>query len=177
MVLVAWATLIGPDAVFTGPGTIDRTFTPRVETCIPVPTPDADGTVETPDNPDRLPYCEEPTDSDGQVPDPTPQAPTPLWLKVLVWAFVFTGASLLVAAFVAVVRMALAQARPRRRVHRRCTRRPGHLATPDLGGVRSRRRAEQQQRSQRHPGRRVGPQPRPCRRARCEPGCRRHQHQ
>lgn len=115
MVLVAWATLIGPDEVFTGPGIVDRTFTPTVQTCLPVPTPDADGTVETPDNPDRLPYCDEPAASGDGDPDPTSQAPTPLWLKLLVWAFVFVGASLFVALVAALVRLAWTQARPRRR--------------------------------------------------------------
>lgn len=115
MVLVAWATLIGPDAVFTGPGTIERTFTPRVETCIPVPTPDADGSVETPDNPDRLPYCEEPVESDDGVPDPAAQATTPLWLKVLVWVFVFTGAAVFLAVLVVLLRLARDRVRPRRR--------------------------------------------------------------
>lgn len=115
MVLVAWATLIGPDEVFTGPGTIDRTFTPSARTCIPLPTPDADGTVDEPDNPDNLPYCDEPAPSDGAAPEPVAQAPPPLWLKVLVWIFVFTGAALFLALVVVLLRLARDQARPRRR--------------------------------------------------------------
>lgn len=115
MVLVAWATLIGPDEVFTGPGTIERTFTPTQRTCIPLPTPDADGTVETPDNPDNLPYCDEPVAADGEASEPVSQAPPPLWLKVLVWIFVFTGAVMLLALVVVLVRMARDQMRPRSR--------------------------------------------------------------
>lgn len=115
MVLVAWATLIGPDEVFTGPGVIDRTFTPGARTCVPLPTPDADGTTEAPDNPDNLPYCDEPGSSDGETPEPASQAPAPLWLKVLVWIFVFTGAALFLALGVVLLRMAREQFRPRRR--------------------------------------------------------------
>ena len=115
MVLVAWATLIGPDEVFTGPGTIDRTFTPTERTCLPLPTPDADGTVETPDNPDNVPYCDEPVPTDGEAPEPVSQAPTPLWLKVLVWIFVFTGAVLLLGLVVVLLRIARDRAGPRRR--------------------------------------------------------------
>lgn len=115
MVLVAWATLIGPDEVFTGPGLPERTFTPSVQTCIPAPTPDADGTVETPDNPDRVPSCDAPPTEDGTDRTSVPQAPPPLWLRVLVWAFVFVAASLFLALVVALVRMAWSQAGPRRR--------------------------------------------------------------
>lgn len=115
MVLVAWATLIGPDEVFTGPGTVERTFTPTVRTCIPVPTPGVDGTVEAPDNPDNLPYCDEPVASDEEAPEPSAQPESPLWLKVLVWIFVFTGAAVLLAVLVALARMARDRARPRRR--------------------------------------------------------------
>ncbi len=115
MVLVAWATLIGPDEVFTGPGTIERTFTPSARTCVPLPTPDADGTVDEPANPDDLPYCDEPVASEGEAPEPVTQAPAPLWLKVLVWIFVFSGAALFLALVVVLLRMARDQARPRRR--------------------------------------------------------------
>ena len=115
MVLVAWATLIGPDEVFTGPGRFERTFTPTERTCLPLPAPAADGTVEMPDNPDNLPLCDEPVASDGEAPDPVSQAPTPLWLKVLVGVFVLTGAALLLATIAVLVRLARDRVGPRRR--------------------------------------------------------------
>lgn len=115
MVLVAWATLIGPDEVFTGPGIIERTFTPTERTCVPLPTPASDGSVETPDNPENLPYCDEPADTSGQSPAPVTQAPPPLWLRVLVWVFVFAGALLFLGLVVVLLKFARDQARPRRR--------------------------------------------------------------
>lgn len=115
MVLVAWATLIGPDEVFTGPGTIERTFTPTERTCIPLPTPGPDGTVEEPDNPRNLPYCDEPVATDGETPTPVSQAPPPLWLKVLVWAFVFVGAATFLALVVFLLLQVRNQAGRRRR--------------------------------------------------------------
>lgn len=115
MVLVAWATLIGPDEVFTGPGTIDRTFTPTARTCVPLPAPDADGTVQEPDNPEDLPLCDEPAAADDSDPDPVSQAPPPLWLKVLVWVFILTAAAVFLAVVVALVRLARDQVGPRRR--------------------------------------------------------------
>ena len=46
MVLVAWATLIGPDQVFTGPGPRPATATTSAASCIPLPVEtEADGTV------------------------------------------------------------------------------------------------------------------------------------
>ncbi len=115
MVLVAWATLVGPDQVFTGPGMIERTFTPTARTCIPVPTQAADGTAETPDNPGNLPYCDEPAATDNQAPEPVTQAPPPLWLKVLVWVFVFTGALLFLGLVVLLLKIVGDQVGPRRR--------------------------------------------------------------
>jgi hypothetical protein len=113
MVLVAWATLIGPDEVFTGPGIIERTFTPTERTCIPVPTPGPDGTSETPENPDDLPLCEEPTASSDTEPEPVSQAPPPLWLKVLVWVFVLSGAAAMLALVGYLLLLARRQARRR----------------------------------------------------------------
>lgn len=115
MVLVAWATLIGPDEVFTGPGTIERTFTPTERACVPLPTPAADGTVEEPDNPDNLPYCDEPAPTDEETPTPVSQAPPPLWLKVLVWAFVLVGAATFLALVVFLLLLVRHQAGRRRR--------------------------------------------------------------
>ena len=46
MVLVAWATLIGPDEVFTGPGPRPGEGTTSAETCIPLPVvTNADGST------------------------------------------------------------------------------------------------------------------------------------
>lgn len=115
MVLVAWATLIGPDEVFTGPGTIERTFTPTERTCIPAPTTNADGTVETPDNPDNLPVCEEPDDSLDQARDLVQQADPPLWVKVLVWTIelLLVAGMLALAVFAALRAKELLQRRTR----------------------------------------------------------------
>ena len=83
MVLVGWATLIGPDQVFTGPGPSPATLTTTTESCLPLPTK-ADGTVEIPDNPRDLPYCQEPDTSRQQAEDLVRQADPPLWLRILV---------------------------------------------------------------------------------------------
>jgi hypothetical protein len=89
MVLVAWATLIGPDEVFTGPGPARRTATPtQAPTCVPaVTTTAADGTVSTPaptDNPDGLPLCGAPDTTLEDARDTVEQVEGPLWLKILV---------------------------------------------------------------------------------------------
>jgi hypothetical protein len=44
----------------------------------------ADGTIETPDNPRTLPYCEEPDTSRQQAEDLVRQADPPLWLRLIV---------------------------------------------------------------------------------------------
>ena len=62
MVLVAWATLLGPDEVFTGPGRVPAPTT-TTETCIPLPVATADDgstTVEIPDDFAERNYCEPP---------------------------------------------------------------------------------------------------------------------
>lgn len=107
MVLVAWATLIGPDEVFTGPGTIERTITPTERTCIPAPTTGSDGTTEVPDNPENLPVCEAPDDSLNQARDLVRQADPPMWVKVLVW----TIELLLVVAILALAVLAALRAK------------------------------------------------------------------
>ncbi|RYC07224.1 DUF4129 domain-containing protein [Nocardioides zhouii] len=90
MVLVAWATLIGPDRVFTGPGVVERTLRTAEQTCVPleVVTTRADGTTETvkPDNPNRLPVCDEAV-AEPRATRPTSQDAPPLWIKVLTWTF------------------------------------------------------------------------------------------
>ena len=90
MVLVAWATLIGPSEVFTGPGVPERTFTETQRTCLPLEVstaPDGSVTTETPDNPQRLPLCQDAAAAPTNGPRPERSDP-PWWLKVLVWVFV-----------------------------------------------------------------------------------------
>lgn len=115
MVLVAWATLIGPDEVFTGPGVGERTFTPTERTCIPAPTPSSDGTTEVPDNPDNLPVCEAPDDSLNQARDLVRQADPPMWVKVLVWTIelLLLAGMLALAVFAALRARELVQRRTR----------------------------------------------------------------
>jgi hypothetical protein len=89
MVLVAWATLIGPDEVFTGPGRATQTATAtQTPTCVPgVVTTAADGTVSTTapaDNPEGLPICDAPDTTLDDARDMVEQVEAPLWLKILV---------------------------------------------------------------------------------------------
>ena len=110
MVLVAWATLIGPDEVFTGPGRAPHTMTPTTQTCTPRPTP-TPGETSTPeaepDDPASLPECEGPDTTIQDAEDLVRQADPPLWVKILVWAFEF----LLLAAILALAVFAAVQAR------------------------------------------------------------------
>jgi hypothetical protein len=103
MVLVAWATLIGPDRVFTGPGIVERTVRTPIRTCVPleVVTTHADGTTETvpPDNPRRLPVCDEAV-AEPRETRPTSQDAPPLWIKVLSWAFVLGVLAMIVGVLV-----------------------------------------------------------------------------
>ena len=116
MVLVAWATLIGPDQVFTGPGPQPATTT-TAETCIPLPvTAGADGspTVEVPrDFADRN-YCEPPPglggDSSGDVVATAP----PKWVGVLTWILVGAAAVGVAAVLLAMVAAAVREVRARR---------------------------------------------------------------
>lgn len=102
VVLVAWATLLGPDEVFTGPGPQPSTVT-TTDGCIPLPVRTlADGSVEVqyPDDysvDNAGDYC--PTEGDGvdEARDIVEQNPPPWWIQVLIT--VFLGAVL--AAFVA----------------------------------------------------------------------------
>ena len=90
MVLVAWATLIGPDQVFTGPGPRPGPATTRTESCIPLPVatnPDGTTKVEIPDDIGERDYCDPPPDDLDDFRDLVEQNPPPLWLKVLVWLF------------------------------------------------------------------------------------------
>jgi hypothetical protein len=102
MVLVAWATLIGPDRVFTGPGPRPATLTTTTEPCVPLPAP-GEETLEVPGNP---PYCEEPDTSRQDAEDLVRQADPPLWLKVVVWTLEVA----LLAALLALLVFSLVQA-------------------------------------------------------------------
>ena len=100
MVLVAWATLIGPDEVFTGPGPTPATLTTPTETCIPLPpSTGPDATTEAPDNPRDLPYCDPPDTSRQDAVDVVERADPPFWLKLVVWTLEI---ALLVAVLVLV---------------------------------------------------------------------------
>lgn len=90
MVLVAWATLVGPDEVFTGPGPRPGPGTTSAESCIPVPVvTDADGSTREviPDDINERDYCEPPGAGISQYRDLVEQHPPPLWIKVLGWLF------------------------------------------------------------------------------------------
>jgi hypothetical protein len=104
MVLVAWATLIGPSEVFTGPGVPQRTFTESQRTCVPLEVvsthPDGTVTTERPDNPQRLPWCEDLTPPTPGDSTPSERSEPPFWLTVLVWVFV-AGVGVVVLALLA----------------------------------------------------------------------------
>ncbi len=119
MVLVAWATLIGPDQVFTGPGRVERPPPTAGETCVPleVTTTHPDGTTEQvrPDNPRNLPLCEDEAGASGPASEQSPQGETPLWVKVLTWTFV-AGVLAAILALVVFIALVLRDQRgPRRR--------------------------------------------------------------
>jgi hypothetical protein len=90
MVLIAWATLIGPDEVFTGPGPTPPTLTTPTETCVP---------IDATENPRNLPVCAEPDTTRQDAVDLVRQADPPVWLRVLVG----TMEILLLVAVVAVL--------------------------------------------------------------------------
>ncbi|MBL0750032.1 DUF4129 domain-containing protein [Nocardioides baculatus] len=90
MVLVAWATLIGPDQVFTGPGPRPATDMTTAETCIPLPettAPDGTVTYGVPDDINERNYCEPPGASIRDYRDLVQDHPAPWWVKVLIYAF------------------------------------------------------------------------------------------
>lgn len=105
MVLVAWATLIGPDQVFTGPGPRPPTLTTPTETCLP---------VDATENPRNLPVCEEVDTSREQAEDLVRQADPPLWLRMLVGAMEILLLVAIVGLVVFVVTAALRAVRDRR---------------------------------------------------------------
>ncbi|CAM3537121.1 DUF4129 domain-containing protein [Nocardioides zeicaulis] len=121
VVLVAWATLIGPDRAFTGPGPRPATLTTPVTSCIPLPVRTAaDGTVAAvvPDDAAQRDYCDPPDTSLEDARDIVTQSDVPLWAKVLVW----TMEALLLLALLAGVAWALL--RLREVVRRRLDREP-----------------------------------------------------
>jgi hypothetical protein len=103
MVLVAWATLLGPDQVFTGPGPRPATIS-ATESCTPLPVrTNPDGTTEVV-YPDDYAldsgYCDPPAaDVRDEAEDIVRENPPPFWLKLLVWTFL----GLLLAAGAALV--------------------------------------------------------------------------
>lgn len=117
MVLVAWATLIGPDRVFTGPGVVERTVRTAGPTCVPleVVTTHADGTTERirPENPRNLPTCDEGVAAPAEARRTTPGEP-PLWVKVLTWTFVVAVLATILALIVFFVMLIRDQRGPRR---------------------------------------------------------------
>lgn len=132
MVLVAWATLIGPDQVFTGPGPSPATLTTPTESCLPIEVSTApDGATQTvaPDDPRGLPLCEAPDDSMQQARDLVEQSDPPLWVKILVWTF----EALVLVGMLALAVFLLAQARElwRRRLRSSGERESSDFATLD----------------------------------------------
>lgn len=121
MVLVAWATLIGPSEVFTGPGVRQRTVTEAPRTCVPLEVvstlPDGTVTTERPDNPQHLPWCEEPSGDQGEA-TPSELTDPPLWLRVLVWVFVAGVAAVILALVVFFASILREQVRTRSRSRR-----------------------------------------------------------
>lgn len=126
MVLVAWATLIGPDEVFTGPGRVPHTLTPTTQSCTPAPTEGATASEDTgTGEADSVPECEAPDTSLQDARDLVRRAEPPLWIKILVWTFEF----LLLAAILALAVFAIVQARD---LVRRRTRFAGERESVDF---------------------------------------------
>lgn len=119
MVLVAWATLIGPDAVFTGPGPRPATLTTTAESC--TPTPSESGTTnqvvhlsEDSTGPDEG-DCEDPDAARGDAEDLGEQADPPLWLKLLVWTLQVLLLGAIIALLTYLGALAIRSLRLRRR--------------------------------------------------------------
>lgn len=111
MVLVAWATLIGPDEVFTGPGPTPATLTTATETCLP---------LDATENPRNLPLCEEPDTTRRDAEDLVRQADPPLWLRSLVGALqlLLLGAVVALTGFAVVAAARAVRRRGRTRAER-----------------------------------------------------------
>ena len=90
MVLVAWATLVGPDEVFTGPGPRPAADLTTATSCIPLPEETAaDGTITylVPDDVNERDYCDPPPASLDDYRDLAAQNPPPWWVEVLIYVF------------------------------------------------------------------------------------------
>lgn len=90
MVLVAWATLLGPEQVFTGPGPGPGPASTRTESCVPLPVvTSADGTttVLVPDDVNDRNYCDPPPEGIDDHRDLVDDNPPPFWLELLTWIF------------------------------------------------------------------------------------------
>lgn len=114
MVLVAWATLLGPDQVFTGPG--PRPVTTTTETCIPLPvTTGADGTttVEIPDDVAERPYCDPPLEF-AEGGEDVVERPPPLWVEVVIWILLATMVAGVAALLLWLLAAVLREVRARR---------------------------------------------------------------
>lgn len=122
VVLVAWASLLGPDEVFTGPGPQPSTVTTTSESCIPLPTTTAaDGTVTTqvpPDASERN-YCQPPAPSISDYRDVVDDAPLPLWLKVVIGAFLLGVVTVVVGIVLYLLVALVRELRDRRREEER----------------------------------------------------------
>ncbi|GAB3029408.1 hypothetical protein GCM10011376_14490 [Nocardioides flavus (ex Wang et al. 2016)] len=109
VVLAAWATRLGPDQVFTGPGPRPGTAT-ATESCTPLPVRTLpDGTTEV-DYPDDYAlgsnYCDPPSGASlDEARDLVEDNPPPLWVRLLVWL----GLSTLLVGAVALVLWLLLQ--------------------------------------------------------------------
>jgi hypothetical protein len=114
MVLVAWATLIGPDEVFTGPG--PRPATATTPTCIPLPvTTNADGTVavEIPDDVAERPYCDPPLEF-AEGGEEIVERPPPVWMSVIIWILLATMVAGIAALLLWLLAAVLREVRARR---------------------------------------------------------------
>jgi hypothetical protein len=115
MVLVAWATLLGPDEVFTGPGRVQAPTT--TDTCIPLPVATAaDGstTVEVPDDFAERNYCEPPPDFGGDGGGDITEKAAPQWVGVLTALILAAAAAGGLAVLVWLVALVLKELRAHR---------------------------------------------------------------
>lgn len=114
MVLVAWATLIGPDEVFTGPG--PRPATTTTATCTPRPVVADDEGSPSADDPNDVVervYCDDPVESadDGQE---VVERPPPVWMSVIIWILLATMVAGVAALLLWLLAAVLREVRARR---------------------------------------------------------------
>ena len=103
VVVVAWASLIGPDEVFTGPGPQPSTVTTTTETCEPSLIPGSSDDA-----------CQPPDTSRRDAEDIVRQADPPVWLKLVVWALELAILAGFAAFVVFLLTVAVRAARRRR---------------------------------------------------------------